>query len=96
MGTNTLEMPYPDDLPEAFGKITEDFEQKLRFLVAAKLYEMGGISSGRAAELAEMNRVFFLGNLSRYRISLLNKKRGTDLHTITDQLQSIAIHFQLQ
>jgi len=72
MGTNTLEMPYPDDLPEAFGKTAEEFEQELRFLVAAKLYEMGGISSGRAAELAEMNRVFFLENLSRYRISVFN------------------------
>jgi predicted HTH domain antitoxin len=72
MGTKTLEMKYPDDLPKALGKTHEEFEQELKFLVAAKLYEMGGISSGKAAELAGLNRVFFLENLSRYRISVFN------------------------
>ncbi len=72
MGTKTIEMQYPDDLPQAFGKTHKEFEQELKFLVAAKLYEMGGISSGKAAELAGLNRVFFLENLSRYRISVFN------------------------
>ena len=36
-------MPYPDDLPDDLGKTAEEFEQELRFLVAANLYEMGGI-----------------------------------------------------
>lgn len=72
MGTKTLEMQYPDDLPKAFGKTHEEFEQELKFLVAAKLYEMGGVSSGRAAELAGLNRVSFLESLSRYRISVFN------------------------
>ena len=72
MGTKTLEIQYPDDLPKAFGKTHEEFEQELKFLVAAKLYEMGGVSSGRAAELAGLNRVSFLESLSRYRISVFN------------------------
>ncbi|HAA90547.1 MAG: hypothetical protein XD63_1740 [Thermoanaerobacterales bacterium 50_218] len=67
-----LKIPYPEDLPEALGETPEEFEQKLRFLVAAKLYEMGRISSGRAAELAGMERVEFLNNLGRYRISVFN------------------------
>ncbi len=72
MGTKTLEIAYPDDLPEALEKTPEEFEQELRFLVAAKLYEMGSISSGRAAELAGISRVEFLNNLGRYRISVFN------------------------
>lgn len=52
MGTRTLEIPYPEDLPEVMGKSPEAFEQELIFLVAAKLYELGRISSGRAADLA--------------------------------------------
>jgi predicted HTH domain antitoxin len=47
-----LKIPYPDDLPEALGKTSEEFERELKFLVAAKIYELGRISSGRAAELA--------------------------------------------
>ena len=72
MGTKTLKIPYPDDLPKTLGTTTEEFEQEIRFLVAAKLYEMGHISSGRAAELAGLERVPFLENLSRYRISVFN------------------------
>lgn len=72
MGTKTLEIPYPADLPAALDKTPEEFERELRFLVAAKLYEMGRISSGRAAELAGVDRVEFLSNLGRYRISVFN------------------------
>ncbi len=72
MNTKILEMPYPDDLPEALGKTPEEFEQELRFLVAAKLYEMGRISSGRAAALAGVGRIEFLNSLGRYRISVFN------------------------
>jgi len=68
----TLKIPYPDDLPKALGKTPEDFERELKFLVAAKLYELGRISSGRAAELAGVSRVEFLNRLGRYRISVFN------------------------
>ena len=72
MGIKTLKIPYPEDLPKALGETPEAFERELRFLVAAKLYEMGRISSGRAAEMADMNRVEFLEALGRYRIPVFN------------------------
>ncbi len=72
MRMKTLEIPYPEELPETLGKSPEAFEQELRFLVAAKLYELGRISSGRAAELAGLERVEFLNNLGRYHISIFN------------------------
>ena len=67
-----LTIPYPEDLPEALGETDEEFEQELRFLVAAKLYELGRITSGRAAQLAGIGRVEFLNELGRYRISVFN------------------------
>ncbi len=72
MGTKTLKIPYPEELPQALGETPEEFERELRFLVAAKLYELGRISSGRAAELAGIERVEFLSQLGRYRISVFN------------------------
>ena len=64
--------PYPEELPETLGKSPEACEQELRFLVAAKLYELGRIASGRAAELAGLERAAFLNNLGRDRISVFN------------------------
>jgi predicted HTH domain antitoxin len=72
MGTRILEIPYPDDLPESLGETPEEFENLVRFLVAGKLYELGRISSGRAAELAGISRVEFLEKLGARQISVFN------------------------
>ncbi len=42
------------------------FGKELRILPAVTLFELGRLSSGRAAELAGMDRVEFLLNLNRY------------------------------
>jgi predicted HTH domain antitoxin len=44
------------------------FAQELRMLAAVKLFELGRLSSGRAAELAAMSRVEFLLSLGRYKV----------------------------
>ncbi|ASC69076.1 hypothetical protein XM38_000020 [Halomicronema hongdechloris C2206] len=41
-------------------------------LAAVKLYELGRLSSGRAAELAGMSRVEFLLSLERYHVCPLS------------------------
>ena len=44
------------------------FARELKVLAAVKLYELGRLSSGRAAELAGMSRVEFLLALGRYKV----------------------------
>jgi len=44
------------------------FAREMRILSAVKLYELGRLSSGRAAELAGMSRVEFLLELGRYQV----------------------------
>ncbi len=46
----------------------ESFARELPILAAVKLYELGRLSSGRAAELAGMSRVEFLLALGRYKV----------------------------
>ena len=44
------------------------FANEMRLLAAVKLYELGRLSSGRAAELAGIPRVEFLLALSRFKV----------------------------
>jgi len=44
------------------------FGRELRVLAAVKMYELGRLTSGRAAELAGMSRVEFLLTLQRYNV----------------------------
>jgi predicted HTH domain antitoxin len=61
-----LEIPEKVLLAEKTDALS--FGQELRKLAAVKLYELGRLSSGRAAELAGMSRVEFLLALSRYKV----------------------------
>ena len=67
-----LTIEYPDDLLVALGVRAEQFEQEARFALAAKLFEMGRLSSGKAARLAGMDRVTFLLSLNRIGVAMLD------------------------
>jgi predicted HTH domain antitoxin len=47
----------------------ETFARDVMVLAAVKLFELGKLSSGRAAELAGMTRVEFLLALGQYQVS---------------------------
>jgi len=63
-----LQIPYPDTLPDATRQSVGDFEQDLRMALAAKLFEMGRVSSGQAAEMAKVSRYAFLHALSNFHV----------------------------
>lgn len=62
----TITVPEKVLLAEKSDEIA--FATELGMLAAVKLYELGRLSSGRAADLAGMSRVRFLQSLGRYRV----------------------------
>ena len=52
--TRSLTIDYGDDVLLALGLTPEEFCEEAKFLIAVKLYEMGRLSTGAAAELANV------------------------------------------
>ena len=60
----TLTIDYDESLPLAMGETPAEFENEARFLLVLKLFELGKISAGKAAELAGLTKPTFLWKAS--------------------------------
>ncbi|HDP34023.1 MAG TPA: UPF0175 family protein [Candidatus Hydrogenedentes bacterium] len=70
--THTLSIEYDDAVLLSTGLPEQEFNAEARFLLAAKLYEMGRLSSGQSSRLCGMSRVAFLTSLPRVGIPISN------------------------
>lgn len=67
-----LIIDYGDDILAALAMPKEAFDAEAKLLLAAKLYDLGRLSSGQAAELCGRGRVDFLLSLPRLGVSISN------------------------
>ncbi len=72
MKTEELKIKYPSGFERAVHLSKAEMEQHIRLMAALKMFELGKVSSGKAAELAGMSRVEFLETCGRYRVSVFN------------------------
>ena len=72
MKTEELRIKYPSGFEYSIHMTKEEVEQQIRLMAALKMFELGKISSGKAAELAGMSRVEFFEACGRYHVSIFN------------------------
>lgn len=70
--TRQLTLDYNDELLVSLGLSEQEFRVEAGFLLAAKLYELGKLSSGQAARLCGLSRVAFLLGLPRAGVTVSN------------------------
>jgi len=68
----TLQIDVPDELLLSFKDTPRELAQRIRMAAAVKLYELGKLSSGRAAALAGMARISFLKVLADYGVPIFD------------------------
>ncbi len=70
--THKLSLEVPDSVLAGLGMSPAEFLEEARFLLSAKLYQQGRLSSGQAAALCGRARVDFLMSLPSVGVPISN------------------------
>jgi predicted HTH domain antitoxin len=66
----TIPLEIPESLLWQTGESTEQLRARAQFLLALKLFELGQITCGQAAELSRLSRVEFLFKASEHGVAV--------------------------
>lgn len=80
----TISIDYPESLAFSLKMDSAEFQHEVKTLSLVKLYELGKISSGRAADLLNISRVDFLDLLAKYQVSYFANTSKDELITDFD------------
>jgi predicted HTH domain antitoxin len=67
-----LTIDYPEGLEKAVSTTRQELEAQIRLMAALKMFELGKLSSGKAAQLAGISRVEFFEMCGRYQVPIIN------------------------
>ena len=67
-----MQIEYPESWAASAGSSPERFEDEARMALAMKLFEMGRLTSGQAAQLAGISRMAFLFNCPQWNVPAVN------------------------
>lgn len=71
MGTSDIQVSFPKELGFALKMQQPELANEMRRLAIVKLYELGKLSSGKAAQLLGISHVAFLDLAGTYQVSIL-------------------------
>jgi hypothetical protein len=71
MSTDNIQVSFPGELEFALKMQQPEIANEMRRLAIIKLYELGRLSSGKAAQLLGISRVAFLDLAGAYQVSIL-------------------------
>lgn len=67
-----LTIDFPEGLETAVSTTRQELGDQIRLMAALKMFELGKLSSGKAAQLAGMSRVAFFEMCGRYNVPIVN------------------------
>jgi len=65
-------LDIPQEILISLKETTQEFSRELLMLAAVKFFELGKLSSGRAAQLAGLSKISFLQSLAKYNVPIFD------------------------
>jgi predicted HTH domain antitoxin len=93
MESGVVDISVPEGFEETVSTTPEELEDQVRLMAALKMFELGKLSSGHAAQLAGRTRAEFLEACGRYRISVFNypaEEAADELQRDLDTLRTLS------
>jgi predicted HTH domain antitoxin len=72
MPSRRVHVAVPDGFEDTVSMTERELEDQVRLMAALKMFELGKLSSGRAAQLAGRTRAEFFEACGRYQVSVFN------------------------
>ncbi len=72
----------PDEMLLALNATPEVLASRIRLAAAVKLFEMGQLSSGAAAQLADVPKPYFLSHLAEYGVDTFDLTEEELIHDL--------------
>lgn len=89
-----LHLKMPPGFADAVHLTNDELQQHILLMAALKMFELGKVSSGKAAELAGLSRVEFLEKCGQYKVSIFNYDADEieeELRTDLENLEQIGL-----
>ena len=80
-----INVEYPASLANTLRLNAKDFEFEIKVSSLVKLFELGKVSSGIAAQVLGLSRIEFLELLAKYKVSMLN---GYDYNDLSEDINN--------
>ena len=84
-----LQLDYPDGLEFAINLTSEELVYQIKVMAALKMFELGKISSGKAAQWIGVSRLDFFEICKKYKVSLFNYQPDEIEHEILNDLKTL-------
>ena len=89
MDIEEIKLKYPRGFESVVQMTKDELEFNIRLMAALKMFELGKVSMGKAAELAGMSKTEFMENCGRYKVSVFNYKEKDAVQELKDDLETL-------
>lgn len=87
-----LQVDFPQELAFLLRMNEVEFSYEMKKVALVKLYELGKVSSGKAASLLGLTKIAFIDILNQYQVSIFEDLDTSELQEELNKAQKVGLH----